>query len=46
MAVMPEPPAAVEPERCEYCGEAQLAWRKCKQICLQCGHINRSCADL
>lgn len=33
-------------ECCEYCAAPQLTWRKCKQICLACGQINRSCADL
>jgi hypothetical protein len=33
-------------ETCEYCDAAALTWRKCKQICLTCGQINRSCADL
>jgi hypothetical protein len=33
-------------ECCEYCDAAAREWRKCKQICLQCGQINRSCADL
>jgi hypothetical protein len=28
------------------CGSTRLVWRKCKQICLDCGGINRSCADL
>lgn len=50
MTVAPEP--VVEPttgstvECCEYCESPQLTWRKCKQICLACGQINRSCADL
>ena len=33
-------------ECCEYCDSPTLSWRKCKQICLSCGQINRSCADL
>jgi len=33
-------------ECCEYCDAPTLSWRKCKQICLSCGQINRSCADL
>jgi hypothetical protein len=33
-------------ERCDTCGSTRLVWRKCKQICLDCGAINRSCADL
>ena len=39
---MPDAPA----ETCEFCGTAALVWRKCKQVCLACGNINRSCADL
>lgn len=38
--------AAAAAECCEYCAEPTLSWRKCKQICLTCGQINRSCADL
>ncbi len=38
--------AAHELEACEYCNAVALVWRKCKQICMQCGQINRSCADL
>jgi hypothetical protein len=37
--------AAVQ-ESCDYCDSTQLTWRKCKLICAQCGHINKSCADL
>jgi hypothetical protein len=33
-------------ETCDYCGSAQLTWRKCKLICTQCRQINKSCADL
>ena len=33
-------------ERCDHCGSTNLTWRKCKQLCLDCGQINRSCADL
>jgi hypothetical protein len=33
-------------ETCEVCGSERLVWRKCKQVCLDCGTINRSCADL
>ena len=33
-------------ECCEYCEAPTLSWRKCKQICLSCGQINRSCAAL
>ena len=44
----PPPPAAADApaESCEFCGATALAWRKCKQVCLRCGNINRSCADL
>ena len=31
---------------CDYCGSARLGWRKCKLICDNCKHINKSCADL
>jgi hypothetical protein len=31
---------------CDYCGSAQLEWRKCKLICADCRQINKSCADL
>ncbi len=37
--------AAVQ-DSCDYCGSAQLEWRKCKLICAQCRQINKSCADL
>jgi hypothetical protein len=33
-------------ESCDYCGSAQLEWRKCKLICTDCRQINKSCADL
>ncbi len=33
-------------EVCDHCGSARLEWRKCKQLCADCGNINRSCADL
>jgi hypothetical protein len=44
----PAPVTAATPgvECCEYCDAPTLSWRKCKQICLSCGQINRSCADL
>ena len=35
-----------EGESCDYCGVAQLVWRKCKLICENCRHINKSCSDL
>jgi hypothetical protein len=35
-----------EDEACDHCGERRLAWRKCKLICANCSHINKSCADL
>ena len=31
---------------CDYCDSPRLEWRKCKLICLDCCHINKSCADL
>lgn len=49
VTVVAEPPAPAQgaaTECCEYCDAPQLTWRKCKQICLACGQINRSCADL
>jgi len=33
-------------ESCDYCGAESLVWRKCKQICMNCSQINKSCADL
>jgi hypothetical protein len=41
-------PRAAEPpaETCDVCGSTALVWRKCKQVCVACGNINRSCADL
>ena len=44
----PEQPPGEEPfaECCDYCGSAQLQWRKCKLICADCRQINKSCADL
>ena len=33
-------------DACDYCGSAQLEWRKCKLICADCRQINKSCADL
>ena len=39
-------PDAPPVETCEFCGSNALAWRKCKQVCLACGNIVRSCADL
>lgn len=32
-------------EVCDVCGNPAVVWRKCKQLCLQCGTILRSCAD-
>ena len=31
---------------CDYCGAESLVWRTCKLICLNCGNIVKSCADL
>lgn len=33
-------------DTCDFCGSEKLVWRKCKQVCLDCGSIVRSCADL
>jgi hypothetical protein len=33
-------------DRCDYCGAESIVWRMCKLICLNCGNIVRSCADL
>jgi hypothetical protein len=33
-------------ELCDYCGAEALTWRKCKLVCLKCGNIVKSCADL
>ncbi len=40
--------AADEPqdETCDVCGSALISWRKCKLVCLNCGTILKSCADL
>ena len=40
------PAAARAVEPCAWCGADTLLWRKCKQLCANCGQINRSCADL
>jgi hypothetical protein len=37
---------AATQESCDYCGSAQIEWRKCKLICAHCHQINKSCADL
>jgi len=34
------------PESCDHCGSTRVEWRKCKLVCLDCGQISRSCADL
>ena len=39
-------PADPTGETCDYCGSANLEWRKCKLICASCRQINKSCADL
>jgi hypothetical protein len=36
--------AAEEP--CVMCGGTAVTWRKCKLVCLSCGTILKSCADL
>jgi hypothetical protein len=33
-------------ECCDICDSETVVWRKCKQICLTCGTILKSCADL
>jgi hypothetical protein len=44
---VPSPAEGSAPsERCDYCGEPALVWRKCKLVCTACGNINKSCADL
>jgi hypothetical protein len=35
-----------EDEACDRCGARRLSWRKCKLVCANCSHINKSCADL
>jgi len=47
----PEPPpdsrpAEPPPDTCDYCGSDRVIWRSCKLICLNCGQIVKSCADL
>jgi hypothetical protein len=41
-APLPEP----DEGPCERCGVHALAWRRCKLICVHCGTIVKSCADL
>ena len=31
---------------CDVCGSERVTWRKCKLVCLSCGTILKSCADL
>ncbi len=46
-AVAPtEQPEPLERELCDICESDQLSWRKCKLMCLNCGTILKSCADL
>jgi hypothetical protein len=33
-------------EACDLCGATALVERKCKVICMNCGSILRTCADL
>jgi hypothetical protein len=40
------PDALPVAEVCERCGVAALTERNCKVICLNCGTIVKSCADL
>ncbi len=39
-------PDVVAAEVCDICGSERVFWRKCKQLCLNCGSILKSCADL
>src|SRR5207302_1011535 len=32
-------------ETCDHCGSTNLVWRKCKQICLDCGHYCPRCGQ-
>jgi hypothetical protein len=31
---------------CDVCGSDRVSWRSCKLLCLNCGTILKSCADL
>jgi hypothetical protein len=31
---------------CDICNSSRTVWRKCKLVCLDCGSIVKSCADL
>lgn len=42
----PAPPTASAAEVCDWCGATTVTWRKCKLICVSCGQIVKSCADL
>jgi len=46
IAPEPAPGETVRVEGCDYCGSANLEWRKCKLVCTDCRQINKSCADL
>jgi hypothetical protein len=39
-------PVSETPDVCDRCGMATVVERKCKVICLNCGTILKSCADL
>lgn len=41
-----EPVSEPVSEPCDVCGSDRVSWRKCKLICLNCGTILKSCADL
>ena len=40
------PPDQPVEEPCDVCGSPLVQWRKCKLVCLNCGTILKSCADL
>lgn len=42
----PNSPNGAAVESCEICGSDRVSWRKCKQLCLNCGTILKSCSDL
>lgn len=41
-----ELPAEDSSDSCDICGSERVVWQKCKLICLNCGTILKSCADL
>ncbi len=42
----PDVVAAEDCDVCDVCGSERVFWRTCKQLCLNCGSILKSCADL